>query len=154
MTEGNQQETADLDEGTRKRFDLDLFIVHPTLDPAEITAALGLAGHFMHRVGDQRRTPTGTPLPGKYRDTRWRHCIRYEINNQWFAGALTTLMNQLVPHKAFFGSLRSTGGRACVIIKFLGDDGYFGDQISADVLARLVDLDLGLGIECYSVPQS
>jgi hypothetical protein len=123
------------------------------MNPAEITAALGLAGHFTHRVGDRRKTPKGILLPGTYRDTRWRHSIRYEVNDQWFVEALKTLVDRLVPHKAFLGRLRSTGGRTCVIIKFLGD-GYFGDEIPRNVLAQLVDLELDLGIECYSEPQA
>ncbi len=59
-------------EATSKRFDVELFIVHPTLDPAEIDVTLGLDAKFSHRVGDQRKTPAGRLLKGTYQDTRWR----------------------------------------------------------------------------------
>ena len=128
-------------------------IVHPTLDPAEIAAALGLEAEFSHRVGDRRKTPKGTSLPGTYRDTRWRHCRDYETPNQWFAEKVAELVDCLEPYKSFLRSLRSSGGSACVIVQFLGD-GYFGNEIPCDLLTRLGDLALDFGIECYTVPQS
>ena len=121
--------------------------------PADITAALGLEAHFAHRVGDQRKTPQGTLLEGQYQDTRWRHSIRYELTDQWFADKITTLVDSLVPHKAFFAGVRATGGDATVQIQFLGD-GYLGDVVPLGVLAKMADLQLDFGIECFVVPQS
>ena len=40
-----------------------------------------------------------------------------------------------------------------VIVQFLGD-GYFGDKVGRDTLAKLVELELDFGIECFSTPQS
>jgi hypothetical protein len=37
-------------------------------------------------------------------------------------------------------------------IQFLGD-GYFGDSIPPSTLAKIVDLGLSLGIECFIEPQ-
>ncbi|WP_448149006.1 DUF4279 domain-containing protein [Labrys miyagiensis] len=141
------------EDGAQRRFDVELFIVHPTLDPAEITAALGLQARIAHRVGEPRKTPKGTPLPGNYQDTRWRHSVRYDVRHQWFADRLTNLVDRLIAHKIFLANLRSTGGRASVIIQFLGD-GYFGDQVPHETLGKLVELGLDLGIECFSVPQA
>lgn len=149
-----QQKPSDFEEGgTPRRFDVELFIVHPTLNPAEISAALGLEAHRAHRVGDRRKTPKGTLLPGNYPDTRWRHCVRCSVTDQWYAAEVTRLVNSLEPHKAFFANLKSTGGRASVIIQFLGD-GYLADEIPHVTLVKLVDLELALAIECYVDPQS
>ena len=98
-------------------------------------------------------TPKGTLLPGTHRDTRWRHSRRYETSDQWFAGKVAELIDYLEPHRAFLKSLRATGGRGCVLVQFLGD-GYFGDEIPRDVLARLIDLELDLGVECFADRQS
>jgi hypothetical protein len=140
-------------EGSPRRVDVELFIVHPTMSPAEITAALGLEVHSARQVGDQRKTPKGNVLEGRYRDTRWRHSIRYELRDQWFADKVTMLVDRLVPHKAFFGQLRATGGKADVIVQFLGD-GYLGDNVPTDTLLKMADLQLDFGIECFDVPQS
>lgn len=61
---------ADADESPSRRVDVELFIVHPTMSPAEITATLGIEADVAHRVGDLRKTPKGIPLEGQCRDTR------------------------------------------------------------------------------------
>jgi len=149
----SQQETTDSANGAPRRFEVDLFIVHPTFDPTDISLALGLDAHFARRVGDRRKTPKGDLLSGNYPDTRWRHCVRCTATDQWFAAEVTRLVDRLEPHKVYFANLKSTGGTASVIIQFLGD-GYFGDDIPRATLAKLVDLELDLAIECFTVPQS
>src|SRR5687767_1516960 len=109
-----------------RRFDVELFVVHPTMDPADISARLGLEPTIAHPVDGKRRTPKGTVLTGRYRDTRWRHSIRHETRGQHFAGELAALLDRLSPHKTFLAELRATGGQAMLIVQFLGDDGYFG----------------------------
>jgi hypothetical protein len=136
---------------TLRRFDVALFIKHPTIDPDEISNALNLVGHFVHKVGDPRRTPTGRELGGLYRDTRWRHRVRYQVRKQHFSAEVTSFVNGLVPHRAFLNGLRESGGRAQIIIAFL--DGYFGDDLSQATLAKMAELGLDLGIECFDVPQ-
>ncbi len=147
------QEAADLETITPNRFDVELFIVHPTLTPAEISRALELNAVFAHRVGDRRQTPKRTLLPGTYPDTRWRHSRRYEASDHRFADKITELINCIEPHKAFLRGLRSTGGRAYLLVQFLGD-GYLSDAIPWSTLARLADLELDFGIECFVDPQS
>jgi hypothetical protein len=146
-------DATDAEANTSKRFDVELFIVHPTMDPQEISTALGLDAKFAHRVGDQRRTPKSKPLSGTYPDTRWRHCRHHETPNQWFASKISELIENIEPHKAFLRELRSTGGKACLILQLLGD-GYFGDDIPQAVLARLTDLQLDFAIECFAGAQA
>src|SRR5438094_7115990 len=98
-------------EESLRRFNVALFIVHPTIDPDEISNAL-LEGHFVHRAGEPRRTPTGRQLEGRYQDTRWRHSVRYEVRKQHFSAEVTSCVNSLVPYRAFLNRLRETGGRA------------------------------------------
>jgi hypothetical protein len=147
-----EQPAADSDEGTPRRFDVELFIVHPTLDPVEITAELGLEPQNSHRVGDPRQTPKGNLLPGVYRDTRWRHSIELELKDQWFSEEVTKLVDRLIPHRAFLKNLRATGGKAQIAVQFF--DAYYGDEIDRETLKKLVDLELDIGIECFSEPQS
>lgn len=121
--------------------------------PDEITDALGLDPLNQQVVGEPRWTPKGTHRPGTYHRTSWRHSVRYQVRHQWFAEEVTKLVDRLVPHKDFLHRLRSTGGEAVIIVQFLGD-GYFGDSIPSETLAKLADLKLELGIECYDVPQN
>jgi len=141
------------EESTSRRFDVELFIVHPTVEPAQITAALGLEPQNVHKVGERRKTPAGTQLAGVYRDTRWRFSIRYEVQDQCFAEKVTELVDRLMPYREYLHQLSSTGGRASIIVQFLGD-GYFGDEIPRATLVKLVDLELDFAIECFQVSQS
>jgi hypothetical protein len=150
MTEANG---SDIDEEKPRRFDVELFVVHPTMTPAAITAALGIEAQFVHSVSEPRMTPKGTLLGGRYPDTRWRHSIRYEVSGQHFADKVTMLVDRLLPHKAFFAGLRSTGGSAEVIVEFLGD-GYLADNVPAATLANMAELQLDFGIACYVVRQN
>jgi Domain of unknown function (DUF4279) len=131
-----------------KRFHVELLIVHPTLDPRDIGEALGLETHFARRVGDPRKTPKGAPLSGTYPDTRWRYCVERIVKDQRFAFEVTRLVDSLEPHKEFFAHITSTGGRASIIVQFV--DGYLSDEIPLATLAKLVELKLGLGLECYT----
>jgi hypothetical protein len=139
--------------GRLRRFEVALLVRHPTIDPAAITAALGLEPEFSHRVGEPRRTPKGTPLEGNYRDTRWRFSTRSEVRAQWFVRDVLTFVDRLAPHRDFLHALRTTGGTACLMIQFL-DDEYYGDEIGCQALAKIVDLGLDLGIESFGVSQS
>jgi uncharacterized protein DUF4279 len=146
-----RQNAADAADPAPRRFDLELFIVHPSLDPADIDRALGMEGYFSHRVGDRRTTPKGALLPGVYIDTRWRHSVRHTVTEQWFASQLADFVARLEPHKQFLASLRETGGSTTLIIQFLGD-GYLADNIPLATLSKLDGLGLSLGIECFIDP--
>lgn len=147
-----QYDAADVVDPKPRHFDLELFIAHPSLDPADISRALGMVGHFSHRVGDRRITPMGTALAGVHLDTRWRYSVRHTVTQQWFASQLADFVARLEPHKQFLASLRETGGSTTLIIQFLGD-GYLADNIPLATLAKLDGLGLSLGIECFVDPQ-
>jgi hypothetical protein len=135
-----------------KQFEVELFIVHPTLRPSEITASIGLRPKITHRVGDRRKTPKRTMLKGTYPDTRWRYSRRYRTKHQLFASKVDELIGRLTKRKAFLRKLRATGGRACVIIQLLST-GYFGDEIPVRTLKNMAEFDLDFGIESYAIPQ-
>jgi hypothetical protein len=139
-------------EETLRQLAIELFIVHPTLTPAEIDAGLGLVAQITHRVGDRRMTPKGTLLAGTYPDTRWRYSVRHEIRAQHFADKVAELLARLEPHKPFLADLIATGGTATVSVVFL--DGYFGDVLPPRALIKLAELQLSLGVTAYNVPQT
>ena len=119
---------------------------------AEITATLGLEAHFAHDVGADRKTPKGTPLPGQYRDTRWRHSIHHQISDQWFGDKIAALVQVLTPHKKFLHHVRASGGSTQIIVQFFGD-GYLADTLPLETLANITELQLDFGIEVFSASQ-
>jgi hypothetical protein len=146
------EDAADIADFSR-RFRVELFIVHPTIDPAVITTTLAMESKYFWRVGDPRVTPKGTVLTGNRVDTRWRFSAEYTISDQWFADKVDDLIHRLESHKSFLLELHATGGQSTLIVQFLGD-GYFGDKISIATLAKFVDLGLSLSIECFADKQN
>jgi hypothetical protein len=132
-----------------RRFDVELFIIHPIMSPAEITATLGLEAHFSHHAGDPRKTPSGSLLAGTYKNTRWRHCVSYESQDQWFADKITALVDTLVPHRPFFHHIREAGGNAEIIIQFFGN--YAGDSLPLATIIKMAELQLDFGIEVFDI---
>jgi len=141
------------EEESRQRFVLALFIIHPSVDPDDITAALGLQPTIVHRFGAPRKTPYGHRLPGKYPDTRWRHRIRCYTDDQHFSEQLSAFVDRLRHKKDYFTYITSTGGHVEIILQFLGD-GYYGDALSRETLANMAELGVKFGIECFDVPQN
>lgn len=148
--QGDNDNSQDCDD--RRRVDVELLIVHPSIEPNAVSNALQLVAHYSHRVGDPRVTPDGRALTGQTSDSRWRHNTRHVFRDQWFSDAVTAFVDQLMPYKAFLEQLRGTGGRASLIIQFLGD-GYHGDALSTDILSKIVHLGLDLEIEVFNVQQ-
>jgi hypothetical protein len=142
-----EADSSDVD-GPPRRFHVELFIVHPTMDPATISAALGLEAHKASRVGDPRTNRHGTALGGTYPDTRWRHSVEHRLAHQWYANEVAEFVDRLMVHQPFLRDIRSTGGDTSVIIQFL--DGYFGDTLTSAMLKQLAELQVDLGIECYT----
>ena len=122
-----------------RRFDIDLLIIHPTLPPAAITAAMRWRPRVVHAVGAARSTPSGMALPGHYRDTCWRYEWRYVTREQWFAFALDSAAQALEKRALFLRRLLDSGGEVHLSVQFLGD-GYFGDAIAPGTMARLARL--------------
>ena len=70
--------------------------------------------------------------------------MQYTVSPQWFADKVESLVEHLLPHRAFLSRLLQTGGTLTLIVQFLGD-GYFGDKIPQSTLAKIADLGLSLG---------
>jgi hypothetical protein len=144
---------SDDDEpGPPKRYDIDLLISHPSWAPAAITRGMRWRPFRSHEVGTPFTTPAGTVLPIRHFDTRWRYEWRYETRGQHFAGALADAVTALEKRAGFLRRLIATGGEVDLTVQFLSD-GYFGDAIPPDVLARMAQLGVRLGIEVYNIPQ-
>jgi hypothetical protein len=140
-------------DGDERHFDLGLLIVHPAIDPAEISRLLGMEAQTCQMAGSRRSTPEGRQLAGTYTETRWRWHEHMTTRSQWFEKELVKFVNKIAKQRSFLRELRSSGGSATIVIEFLGD-GYFGDCISLSVLRQLVELEVDLGIECFTAPQA
>ena len=120
---------------------------HPNVDPADITAALGLEPYMNWKAGASRWAPNGKRLPGVSPVSRWNHVLRFEKTNGLNA-EVEALIGKLEKATAFTKTLVASGGRGFVCISFPGEL-YQGHSIPAALLARLSAMDLELGIEVF-----
>ena len=86
------------------RYRISLRLRHPSADPADFTAALGLSPFRCWRAGEARATPKGTPLDGQWPDTFWTSGRIAE--GRWpgkaLRSAIIDLLDQLAVHRDFF----------------------------------------------------
>lgn len=129
-----------------------LLIKHPSIDPAMITKFIGIAPSHASRVGEPRQTPKGTSLPGCYRETSWT--LRFEnVDNKTVTELLETAILTLPTESELWPLLRKDGGKAWLIVAIVGTK-YQGDELRAELMGRLAEMGIGLGIEVYAVPQN
>jgi hypothetical protein len=124
-----------------------LLIRHPHIDPDSITAKLGLSPSVSHMVGHERKTPTGTPLPGVHKRTTWSYSVRVE-GKRFFSEDVADLVSRLEESAAFLRELTDTGGSAELSVSLPGDVNI-GDVIRWPDLQKIASLRIDFGVEVF-----
>ncbi|MDF3832518.1 DUF4279 domain-containing protein [Cupriavidus basilensis] len=136
----------------RYDFAVSLRLIHPTIDPEEITQALSLTPDRMYKAGTPRQTPKGTPLEGVYRETYWytqlvpegERSSTVELLEEFLSG----LSERFQPYSDFFARVRAEGGRVELFIGTFGDRNY-GFEFSPQLLGVLGTLGISLSFDVY-----
>lgn len=95
-------------------------------------------------VGDARLTPTGTPLPGTYRET---YCV-FDLGQGTdgeLAHCLRSAVADLKGATSLLRELRATGGRANLYVQWI--IGGQGEIFDTALLSSIAELGVDLGIE-------
>ena len=131
----------------RLRYSVTLMIKHPRLDPARISQELGIDPDHSWAAGEDRRTPAGSPLPGKYPTSYWAFSTK-TYDNRCFFDSVAELLNRLEAAPNFIRSIADGGGTTFINVGLFGGQNI-GDAVSSSLLARFVELKVGLGIEVF-----
>ena len=127
-------------------------IKHPDLDPAVITSALRVEPQHSWKKGEPRVTPSGSPLPGLRRESYW--CYTFSnVENREIAELIESAVRSLPQRSTLWSELQNSGGSAMLILQVVGTK-YQGAVISSELIAKLAQLGIALGIEVYAVPQN
>jgi hypothetical protein len=133
------------------RCKVSLGVSHPWMDPAEITAAIGLSPRFAHRVGDPRKSPKGRPLGGIWNITNWSAMlVEEESHRQSLADALIGALARLSSHGDFFHRIRAEGGRVRLHVGWFFHRGNTGEEFDSAFLGRMAELGINLSLDIYS----
>lgn len=122
------------------------------MDPAPIAGILGLEPAGIHKAGEPRFTPKGTPLPGRWTDTRWSAGL-VELDDDEVETAIRSFLDRMKRHSTFWQSLTARNAKAELICSLDGGE-HQGFSIDPKLLRRLADLNIVLGFEIYSADQT
>jgi hypothetical protein len=137
---------------THYHFRISLRIRHPSIDPEEITEALGIEPERSWKVGEPRQTPAGRLLTDSNPDTYWTANIvagRWPTNiNEAILGSL----KRLVCFRSFLHRIRIEGGTAELFVGWFFEN-QSGDVLTHPCLALAGDLQIDLSFDIYPPDQ-
>jgi hypothetical protein len=130
-------------------YKISLAIRHPSLDPAEVTATLGLVPGRCYAVGDDRTSPTGRVIGGRWSESKWGRVL---FDGNWpsisLAVALRKVLDTIEQHSIFFQRIRSEGGATVISVGWFFE-GMSGDLFDCRLLQKFADLSLDLELHVY-----
>jgi Domain of unknown function (DUF4279) len=120
---------------------------HPSCDPSEFTAALGLTPTIAVTAG-QPRVRHGKTLAAVSRETWWVHEFAPDTG-LGFEQFLMAWSERLSVHEAFFRRLSADGGKADLFVGFFMESNACGLELPASLMGRCAALGLELRICLY-----
>ena len=99
-------------------------------------------------LGEDRLTPKGNPLPGKYKHSFWRRSLAAP-NDDELEQSLASTVEQLELCSQFFIDLTADGGSARLFIGLFLEQENIGIEISPELQGRFSRLGISLGFDIY-----
>ena len=136
-------------------FTISLRIRHPTIDPATISATLGIQPQHTWRAGELRRDPSGAELGGTHHDSYWMGRLMEEpqlsSDGVSVEGVILKTLSQLRRAQSFLEQLNAEGGVAELLVSLYARDD-FRLELPAESLALLGRMRLAFALDVH--PQS
>ncbi|MGA7539795.1 MAG: DUF4279 domain-containing protein [Steroidobacteraceae bacterium] len=134
-------------------FTVSLRVRHPTIDPATITATLGIQPQHAWQVGEPRCDPAGLELGGAHRDSYWMGRLMEEpqlsSNSISVETVILKTLSLLRRVQPFFEQLSADGGVAELHVSLFARDD-FRLELPADSLTLLARLSLAVVLDIHS----
>ena len=133
-----------------------LRVWHPRIDPAVISATLGLPPSRQSKAGEPRVTPKGRSLQGSYAESYWSADPfgrgEYRSHEDKVEDVFMDVVETLAPHKDFLLSLRDQGARLHLQVSTHSNRNY-ALVFAPDLLSKCADLGICLVHDAYPYPQ-
>lgn len=134
-------------------FTVSLRIRHPTVDPATITAMLGIQPQHTWRAGEPRRDPAGAELGGAHHDSYWMGRLMDEpqlsSDSVSVEGVILKTLANLRRAQSFLKQLNAEGGVAELHVSLYARDD-FRIELPADALTSLARLHLAVALDVHT----
>lgn len=133
-------------------FTISLRIRHPTVDPASITAALGIQPQHTWRAGQPRCNAAGAELGGAHRDSYWMGRLMDEpqLSSERVSveGMILKTLSNLRRALSFLEQLHAESGVAELHVSLYARDD-FRIELPSDCLTLLARLHLAIALEVH-----
>jgi hypothetical protein len=132
------------------RYSVSFRVQHPSMDPQDITTALGWEPRRAWKAGEPRTTPKGKTLTGTNLNTYWYTVLsRGDAPPFKLAVELDRLLDELAARREFLHRVRAEGGSSEFFI------GWFlqsqaGETFQHSTLAKMADLHIDLALDTYA----
>ncbi|MGH8288492.1 MAG: DUF4279 domain-containing protein [Steroidobacteraceae bacterium] len=134
------------------QFTVSLRIRHPTMDPATITATLGIQPQHTWRAGQPRCDPAGSELGGGHRDSYWMGRLMDEPQLSSDGVSVERVILKTLSHlrraQSFLEQLNEEGGVAELLVSLYARDD-FRLELPSDALTLLGRLHLAVTLDVH-----
>lgn len=136
-------------------FTVSLRIRHPTIDPAMISAMLGIQPQHTWRAGEPRCDPSGAELGGAHHDSYWMGRLmddpQLSSDSISLERVILKTLSQLRRSQPFLEQLDAEGGVAELLVSLYARDD-FRLELPSDSLTLLGRMHLAVALDVH--PQS
>ena len=138
-------------------FTVSLRVRHPSIDPGEITRALGLEPQHGWKAGDARRTAQGQRLEGAYHETYWTG--EFSEHTMGLLGVMTTeavllqVAVQLRRSQQFLSRLQKEGATIELFVEVFGGN-EFTFSLSPQLLSMLARCGVSVALQVHGDSQT
>lgn len=123
---------------------------HPSMDPHEITVALGWEPKRAWKAGEPRTTPVGKPLTGANSNTYWYTVLcQGDASSFKLSVELDRVLDRLAAHRTFLQRVRAEGGSSEFFIGWFLES-QAGQTFRHSTLAKMADLGIDLALDTYA----
>jgi hypothetical protein len=133
-------------------FTVSLRIRHPTMDPAAISAALGIQPQHTWRAGELRCDPSGAELGGAHHDSYWMGRLMDEpqlsSDRVSVERVIQNTLSQLRRAQSFLEQLNAQGGVAELLVSLYARDD-FRLEFPSDSLTLLGRMHLAVSLDVH-----
>jgi len=133
-------------------FTVSLRIRHPTMDPAAISAALGIQPQHTWRAGELRCDPSGAELGGAHHDSYWMGRLMDEpqlsSDSVSVERVILNTLHQLRRAQSFLEQLNAESGVAELLVSLYARDD-FRLEFPSDSLTLLGRMHLGVALDVH-----
>ncbi|MGH8149321.1 MAG: DUF4279 domain-containing protein [Steroidobacteraceae bacterium] len=104
-------------------FTVSLSVRHPSIDPGEITRALGIEPRHSWKVGERRRAGEGERVGSSYRESYWTAELRElgSLSGVETEAALLQAVVHLRRAQPFFSRLQAEGATVELLVEVTGE---------------------------------